>query len=950
MRRRNSPANPRYPEQRQRTIIASTRVVRIAVNESSVKVLHGRQHDIAVIAALTSGPRAIRLDSFLMIGKTLAHYQITEKLGEGGMGVVFKARDRHLDRFVAVKILPAEKVADADRKRRFVQEAKAASALNHPNIITIHDVGRDGDTDFIVMEYVKAKTLDALIPHRGMRLNEALKLAIQIADALSKAHSAGIVHRDLKPTNVMVTEDDVVKVLDFGLAKLMEGANAREMQATGTAPETHEGVILGTVSYMSPEQAEGKPVDPRSDIFSFGSVLYEMVTGRKAFQGDTKVSILSAILREEPQKASEVVAGLPREMEKIINRCLRKDPNRRFQHMGDVKVELEELKEESDSGRLVAPPAPQTVQGRRLFWAVGLLILLALGISVIWLVRPNSKQPQSELTPVPLTSYPGIEDQATFSPDGSQVAFVWNGEKQDNDDIYVKVVAKEGYIQLTTDPARDYDPAWSPDGSSIAFSRDLPGGRTAVYLIPPIGGAEHKIAETSTVPDIIENSPLRSLGWSPVGNSLAIVDRNSPREPFEIFLLSVETGERRPVTFPPPDAYGDVSPAFSPNGRALAFERRASGDVADLLVQQLSPALTPQGEPRPILRQSLVPYNPTWTLDGRGIISAFGIGDFSSGLWRIASDGSGNRQRLDFAGEFTECPSLSRQRNRLAYTRRIWDPNIWRVELDGRGQAGPPVKLIASTRMEGNPQYSRDGRRIVFLSDRSGSGEIWVCNSDGTHCGQVTSMGGPATGTPRWSPDGEHIAFDSSPNGNWDVFVVAASGGKPRQLTNRPVSEAIPSWSHDGKWIYFFSMQASAPQVWKVPSEGGKAIQVTHKGGVVAFESPDGRFVYYTKSEEGAEGIWRMPVGGGEETQIVDRVVALRNFAITDPGIYFLTRSDAGFDISLFRFATASTEIVTKVQRPNVGSLTVSPDGRSILWAAQYDQLGGDLMLVENFR
>ena len=243
-----------------------------------------------------------------MIGQTISHYKILDKLGEGGMGLVYKARDTHLDRFVAIKVLPPEKVADPDRKKRFVQEAKAASALNHPNIITIHDIDQSEGIDFIAMEYVDGRTLDELIGRKGMKLSEVLKISIQMADALAAAHEAGIVHRDLKPGNVMVMGKGQVKVLDFGLAKLTEKILTGEVEATLTEnPATEEGKIVGTVAYMSPEQAEGKKLDARSDIFSFGSVLYEMVTGRRAFQGDTKASTIAAVLKEEPKPPSQIV-------------------------------------------------------------------------------------------------------------------------------------------------------------------------------------------------------------------------------------------------------------------------------------------------------------------------------------------------------------------------------------------------------------------------------------------------------------------------------------------------------------------------------------------------------------------------------------------------------------------------------------------------------------------
>jgi serine/threonine protein kinase len=285
-----------------------------------------------------------------LIGKQFGSYRILSLLGEGGMGVVYKAHDTRLGRPVAIKVLPPERVADADRKRRFVQEAKAASALNHANIVIIYEVGHAEGIDFLAMEHVEGKTLDRLIPRKGMRLGEALKLSIQMADALARAHASGIVHRDLKPTNVMVTEDGLVKVLDFGLAKLTEVEHL-EGETRTLESLTEEGMIIGTVSYMSPEQAEGKKVDSRSDVFSFGSVLYEMVTGQKAFRGDTKLSTLAAIVNQEPRPIGKVIDNTPPELEKIINRCFRKDPKRRFQHMDDLKVALEELKEASDSGR-----------------------------------------------------------------------------------------------------------------------------------------------------------------------------------------------------------------------------------------------------------------------------------------------------------------------------------------------------------------------------------------------------------------------------------------------------------------------------------------------------------------------------------------------------------------------------------------------------------------------
>ena len=322
-----------------------------------------------------------------MIGKAISHYRILEKLGEGGMGVVYKARDTHLDRFVAIKVLPADKVADPERKQRFVKEAKAASSLNHPNIITIYDIGQAEGVDFIAMECVTGKTLDQVIPRHGMRLNEALKCAVQIADALARAHSAGITHRDLKPGNIMLNEHGLVKVLDFGLAKLTEAPLPDDDSTRTMRPTTEEGTIVGTIAYMSPEQAEGKKVDARSDIFSFGSVLYEMVTGEQAFHGDTKASTLAAILKDNPRPASQLADGLPREVERLISRCMRKEVNQRSQHMDDVKIVLQELKEESDSGVLGTAGAAGPNPRRRLHWVLSVAAAVVVAMVGVWLVR-----------------------------------------------------------------------------------------------------------------------------------------------------------------------------------------------------------------------------------------------------------------------------------------------------------------------------------------------------------------------------------------------------------------------------------------------------------------------------------------------------------------------------------------------------------------------------------
>lgn len=472
------------------------------------------------------------------------------------MGEVYKARDSRLDRAVAVKVLPSGKVADSDRKRRFIQEAKAASALNDPHIVAIYDISADAGVDFIVMEYVPGKPLDQMIPQKGLRTAETLRYAIQIADALAKAHAAGIIHRDLKPANLMVTVDDQVKVLDFGLAKLIEPSIGAEAATLTACDATEAGAILGTISYMSPEQAEGKSVDARSDIFSFGSVLYEMLTGQKAFQGDSKLSTLSAILREEPKPIAQIAADIPRDLGKIIQRCLRKDPDRRFQHMVDLKVALQEVKEESESGafgRTVAAVEP--VSGRRWIYAAAVVTLLVLALGGWW---KFGREHLPTLKIVPFASF-GSEWDPAFSPDGNLLAFSWAGPNRDNYDIYVQQIGAGTPLRLTTDPGEDRSPVFSPDGRYIAFTRN----ERTLILVPALGGPERKLSLVGAA----------NIDFSPDGKTIAISDRESAGDPLGLFLVSIETGNRQRLTTAPPGIGGDTTPKFSLDGQRIAFER-----------------------------------------------------------------------------------------------------------------------------------------------------------------------------------------------------------------------------------------------------------------------------------------------------------------------------------------------------------------------------------------
>jgi serine/threonine protein kinase/Tol biopolymer transport system component len=891
-----------------------------------------------------------------MVGQTIAHYEVLEKIGEGGMGAVYKARDARLDRFVAIKVLPADKMANTERRQRFAQEARSASALNHPNIITIHDIGRSADTDFIVMEFVDGKDLAGVIPRNGLRLGEALKYAIQIADALAAAHAAGIVHRDFKPGNVMVRPDGRIKVLDFGLAKLVEDGLSDEDLTLSPAdrPRTAEGILVGTAAYMSPEQAEGRAVDARSDIFAFGAVLYEMLTGRRAFHGESPVSTLAAVLRSDPKPASEIVEGLPTEAERLVTRCLRKDPGRRFQHMADLKVALEDLKEESDSGTLsgVAPLPRQGGRARRTWaWVAATLALGALIVAGVLLVRPDAEAPEANLQSVPLTADPGWETSPSFSPDGNQLAFSW-GPSAEAADIYVKLIGGGPPLRLTKDPARDLFPAWSPDGLSIAFMRERED-HLDVLQIPALGGPERKIGEVAPWASTALSPLGPQLAWLPTGEGLVTSDSARPGEPTGLVVLPVASGERRPLMPPPPDA-GDFHPAVSPDGRSLAFVRSTTLGASALLVLSLTPDGGADGEPRRLELPAPAVASPAWTTDGQALIVSAGRPYLGGArLWRIPVDGRAPRPLG--TGEEGGEPAVSPRGGRLAYSVRTQDNNIWRFDLFEAGTPSRGERLIASTRNDITPQYSPDGSKVAFSSERQGPSEIWVCDSEGGNLVQVTSLE-TFSGTPRWFPDGSQLAFDQQTDGQADIYVVDTSGGAPRRLTDDPSDDVVPSVSADGQSVLFASRRTGLRwEIWRVPATGGEPVQVTHEGGFMPFESPDGRFVYYqgppAEPFEGpvsVNGLWRVGPDGHEE--YVTGPLLNFGYVVVDDGVYFV--EPVGGDAARLQFydlATRKVRTVLEIEGQARVGLSVSPDRRHALVTMQ-ERTGSDLMLVEGFR
>jgi serine/threonine protein kinase/Tol biopolymer transport system component len=756
-----------------------------------------------------------------VIGKRIAHYRIEAKLGEGGMGEIYCAEDTKLGRRVALKVLPT----DPERKARFEREAKAVAALNHPNIVTIHSVEESDGIHFIIMELVKGRTLAQMLPKQGFSLGKLLEIAIPLAGAVSSAHRAGISHRDLKPDNIMIDTEGRLRVLDFGLAKVHDpdSLESQATQAPTAIVKTGEGRILGTVAYMSPEQAEGKAIDQRTDVFSLGTILFEMATGERPFRGDTSMSTIGAILRDDPAPVTDYDRTLPRHLARIIRRCLAKDPERRYQTAFDLRNELEGLKVEIDSGVLVGSASvPPPARRKALPFVLVIVSVLAVAVLGVAIWQSLRDRPVTTYTSRPITASKGQEADINWSPESEFVAF---GQiRKGSFDVMVQPVAGGEAVVRASGPGSETSPCWSPDGKYLAYVSSSETG-SHVFLVPPHGGEPRRLIDTN-IRTLNLDQLQAAMGdhpWAPDSRTL-LVARADGSGRSAIYRVHRDDGEAEQITFPPAGS-SDLSPSFSFDGEKIVFKRNRNGK-GGLMTMPAS-----GGEPKVLLVDQWDNIEPAWRPDNRNILFISDrAGNGGADVWQIDST-NGFLQQLTFETNRVVSVSVSAD-DRIAYTPFWHYTFLYSVEV----VTGETQQLTSHSMDNFGARYSPNGRSVAYHSTRTGNSEIWIHHLDGRPETRITDNGSWDL-YPDWSPDGERLLFVSDRDGSrFKIYIVNRDGGGERLLLDQPVSldsqispvigSLVSRWSPDGDLIAVLIEGENTRALWTFRPNGEDLKQV----------------------------------------------------------------------------------------------------------------------------
>jgi Tol biopolymer transport system component len=783
----------------------------------------------------------------LTSGTKLGPYEIVGPLGAGGMGEVYRARDSRLGREVAIKVLPASFCRDLDRLRRFEQEARAASALNHPNIIAVYDIGTHDGAPYLVTELLEGSTLRDRLVGGALPARKAVDYAVQIAHGLAAAHDKGIVHRDLKPENVFVCRDGRAKILDFGLAKLsaLEAADAT-VTSLALENQTSAGVVLGTVGYMSPEQIRGEKADQRSDVFSFGAVLYEALSGQRAFEGPTSADRASAILKEDPPDLLATGRNIPATLDRIVRHCLEKNPQERFQSARDLAFHLESTSSVSDSSIGAATVLPKAGTAGFLRWLVAILAIAVFAAGAWWF-RGRPEPGAQAVKFLRLTDFAGLEESPAFSPDGKSVAFVSDstGSRQ----VWIRLLAGGPPLQITNGPGAHLDPRWSQDSASIIYYTPPPEGdaQGTLWEVSALGGAPRVLVSGMSGADVSHDGKrLTFFRLNGKQMELVAADRNGSNA--RVVTQAVTTFSYR-------------QPRWSPDDRTIAYLHNQENWADDVFLVSSA-----GGVPRQLTHDTMLMGGLAWLPDGSSLIYSSARGNTmlylpTLHLWQIATSG-GEARQLTFGESGDESPDVDRD-GRILVSRKHMEFDIWKFPVDGdpAENVNRAVRVTNQTGQLQTPTLDPTDHEMAYLSDSGGHGNLWVLPLNGGQRRQITFEKDPEVvmGVPIWSPDGKFITFA--------IGRVSGDVRKVGYYLVRPdgsglhfgVSQgAWVAWSGDSKWLYYSEsspiQSTGSFRLMKVPVDGGTPLLVRSDNARGPAPAPDGSALYYVVPLENLNG------------------------------------------------------------------------------------------------
>jgi len=883
----------------------------------------------------------------LSAGTKLGPYEIVAPLGAGGMGEVYRARDSRLGRDVALKILPPQVTADADRVARFQREARLLASLNHSHIGAIYGVEDAGNTPALVLELVEGDTLEDRVRRGRLPVSESLTIAQQIADALDAAHSAGVIHRDLKPANIKITSAGVVKVLDFGLGKAITTEEPGSDLPTMTSGGTIAGAVMGTAAYMSPEQARGHPVDKRTDIWAFGCVLFEMLTGSSAFGRPTATDTVAAVVTAEPGWKL-LPAETPASVRRLLARCLQKDAKRRLHDVADARIELEET---IDAPREQLPTRSTPAWLAWASFAASLGIVAALAL--LWMVRGTFGKPRAERSPtdarvIRLTNLPGLEESPAISPDGKSVVFTAGvGDKRQ---IFVQLIAGGAPLQVTHDPVYHQCPRWSADSSSIFYFSPAVLGTVqgSILEVSALGGVSRRVINSVGCADVQMDGRLVLFRLAKEGIQLG----TSPPDASKFDVI---------CQFAPSTYY--LYPRWSPDGKWIAFQR---GDSIrfDIFVTAAS-----EGQPRQLTHDNDMMAGFGWLPDSTGIVYSSSRGGTmpylpALGLWQVTLQ-DGSVRGLTSGETSYASPDISKNGS-IFVSRMKLDADIWKFPVDGspKENVRRGVRVTRQTGQVLTPTASPDDQEVAFLSDSAGHANLWIVNAQSGAMRQITYERDPntAVGVPIWSPKGNTITFVSS-RGNqgltFGVWLVDSDASNLRNIANPGVG---PAWSQDGRWVYYSTWSGAAGgevDLKKVPMDGGSAVTVRTERlrNVIGLQ---GSTLYYAVEKSLVDGTPEFEIRAATPEDAPFRVIAsipgaripiwqICNPSLSPDGKWMAQALTDGFTTNIWALSTTTGEwrqITDFGERATFIARRVSwsADGHSILAAVAEGDADIDLL------